>query len=343
MRSNRLAPEWARQDAIIIVWPHSYSDWACELKAIEKVYIELSKAICKDQHLIIIAYNKEHQLNIKRQLSSYSINPNHISFVNIATNDTWVRDYGPICVNTDRGVKILDFKFDAWGQKYKSNLDNAFTESFIEQYKISAHRQTIDQVLEGGNLEINDKSELLCSSLCFKDRSYTQSIDLSELENQFTNWFGCCNTHWINDVQLIGDDTDGHIDTLARFCANDIIAYTSINKLDIANNDALQRLATQLKSIQKQSSNGVELVPLPLPKPIFSSKKQLPACYTNFLITNKSILVPIFKDEQDDIALKLLDEIFSSREIVGIECGALIQQFGGIHCATMQIPEGILK
>ncbi len=343
MSLNRLAPEWERQDAIIIVWPHSFSDWASNLEPVETTYTDICKHICQHQTIIIVAYNKEHQHHIEQRLESSSIVGENIAFITIPTNDTWVRDYGPICVAAGQGKTILDFEFDAWGEKYAYDLDNAFTTKLLEQLKLDIPRQAIELVIEAGNLEVNNRGALLCSSTCFQRKSYGTAIDLAYLEKRFYDCFGCNSIHWIHDVKLVGDDTDGHIDTLARFCADDIIIYTSTNNYQDPNNEALHQLAIQLQSLQKQNHNSIELVPLPLPEPIFSANQQLPASYTNFLITNESVLVPIFKDQQDATVLKLMEELFPTRKIIGVNSNVLIQQFGGIHCATIQIPKGILQ
>ncbi len=343
MSSNHLAPEWERQDAIIIVWPHSHSDWATNLDSIELIYLKISKYICQHQRLILVSYDDAHQLQIKQALIKYSIKIENVTFTNIPTNDTWVRDYGPICVNSNKQPFIHNFEFDAWGLKYSHDLDNAFSIALVNQLDLDANCHHSDQVLEAGNIEINSLGELLCTSSCFKRKNIALPIELADLENKFIHWFGCSKIYWINAVQLIGDDTDGHIDTLARFCTDNIIVYSSVGNSNDANNAALLQLEVQLQSIKKKTANRIELIPLPLPKPVFSFGKQIPANYTNFLITNESVLVPTFSDKQDNHTLKLFDALFPTREIIGIESSTLTQQFGGLHCATMQIPQGILQ
>ena len=162
------------------------------------------------------------------------------------------------------------------------------------------------------------------------------------MEKSFENWFGCNNVFWINNIKLVGDDTDGHIDTLTRYCTDNIIVYSATGNNSDSNNDSLSFLANQLNKIKQNEPTILELVPLPLPNPIFYNGNQLPATYTNFLITNEYVFVPVFNDKQDNYALKIFDDLFPSRRIIDIESSTLIQQFGGIHCASMQIPEGFL-
>ncbi len=342
MGSFRLAPEWARQDAVIIVWPHTNSDWNNQLEAIENTYIELSKYIAKHQKLLLIAHDQAHAIHIQKTLAYKNVTQKNIEFINIPTNDTWVRDYGPIIVQSMNEAILLDFKFNAWGNKYSYENDNLFNLTFKNKLAFHAQYQSIDFVLEAGNLEINNKGTLLTSSTCFKRNSSKENQSLMKLEYKFKEWFGCSKVLWIDNVILKGDDTDGHIDTLVRYCPNDLLVYSASTNNTDPNHDSLESLSLQLKSIKQKSLDISELVPLPVPKPIFSGGCQLPATYTNFLISNKYIFVPVFNDQHDNYALKTIDEIFPTHEIIDIESNALIQQYGGIHCATMQVPEGFL-
>ena len=342
MSESRLAPEWERQDAIVIVWPHPYSDWAPRLEQIEPVYLQICKYVSRHQTIILIAYNEAHALDIRDKLNAAGIDCGNVSFANIPTNDTWIRDYGPVCAISGHRRFLLDFQFDGWGQKYSWQLDNAVNTHLVKDSRFRASYQYIDRVLESGNIEINGHGELLSSRTCFERGCPLPDREVAELEEQLERWLGCHKIHWLDQVQLAGDDTSGHVDTLARFCTDDIIAYsTSRNPKDV-NHETLGQLSMQLSEINKQSGNRFELVPLQLPDPVHLNGHQLPATYTNFLITNNCVLVPAFHDRQDDCTLKLMDELFPDREIIDIECRALISERGGLHCAAMQIAEGFI-
>ena len=334
-----LAPEWERQDAMILVWPHANSDWSTHLASIEKTYCELAYRINASQQLIIIAYDLEHEAHIRDALSHYSVDEKKLLFISIATNDTWIRDYGPLCVKSDNGNKVLDFKFDAWGKKYAYEKDNALTTKLLERLNITAACEHIDFILEGGNIEVNAKHELLSSLRCF---SRQNNLDINQLEKNLHAWFGIQRVYWLDCGKLEGDDTDGHIDTLARFCADDVIVYSAANTTDDPNTKTLQALQQQLENIQHLNQHKFELIPLPVPEPIYHNNQQLPASYTNFTITNQQVLVPTFDDKQDDYALQTMQDIFPSREVIGINSVSMIQQFGGLHCATMHLPENTL-
>lgn len=342
MSASRLAPEWEPQDAIVLTWPHRHSDWAPTLGKIELVYLELCKYIGKRQALILIAYDHAHVLEIRDKLDTAGIDCEHMRFATIPTNDTWIRDYGPVCTASGRERRLLDFQFDGWGQKYDWQLDNAVNTRLAEGAGFRASHQRIDQVLEAGNIEINGQGELLCSRTCFRRTRALPDPEFAILEKQLEQWLGCRKVHWLDHVQLAGDDTCGHIDTLARFCADDIIAYSASPAPKDSNHETLERLSVQLEKINRQVGNRFELVPLPLPDLITRCGQPLPATYANFLVTNDLVLVPVFNDGQDDGALRLIDELFPDREIVDIESNTLIRQRGGLHCAAMQIPEGFI-
>ncbi len=328
---------------MIVVWPHVHTDWASVLDRIEATYLELCRHIGRHQDIIMVALDDGHVLHIRQRLDAASVNDQNIRFLPIATNDTWVRDYGPVCTRLGDSKALLDFEFNGWGlQQYRYSLDNAFNAQLIGHLNFKASYRAVDQVFEAGNIEINGNGELLCSKSCFRRGNCASTVDFSRLGKQIRLWLGCSEIYWVDDVRLAGDDTCGHIDTLARFCANEVIAHTVSGNRNDPNHETTARLAMQLKAIRQQSGNSIELVPLPLPDPVFMSGQQLPATYTHFLIANNIVLVPVFHDKQDSHVLKLVDELFPEREIIDIESNTLIQQYGGLHCAAMQIPEGFL-
>ncbi len=340
MNEILLAPEWEWQDAILLVWPHSKSDWSQNLSCIENTYCELASCICLTQQLIIVAQNPNHAQYIYEITSKLSIDTNNLLITSIPSNDTWVRDYGPLCINTDNGNTYLNFEFDAWGGKYEYQIDNAFNSILYKKLNLSAVYEQIDFILEGGNIEVNSKGELLSSLSCF---SRNDNLNLEDIEHNLQQWLGIQEFYWINCGKLAGDDTDGHIDTLARFCTDNIIVYSAENYFNDQNSQTLQTLYCQLENINQQSPQKFELVPLPLPEPVYKNKQQLPATYTNFIITNHNVIVPTFDDKQDSYVLRTMQDLFPDREVIGINSLAMIQQFGGLHCATMHLPANILQ
>jgi len=266
--SIRLAPEWARQDAVILVWPHPSSDWGEQLVSIENTYIEMSRYIARHQKLLLIAHNQTHIQHIQETLTQNDVPQDQILYLDIPTNDTWVRDYGPIFTNTDNTKTLLNFKFDAWGNKYEHTKDNQFNQAFKQKLNITAEYEDINFVFEAGNLEANSQGDLLISSTCFKRNLSDKHLDLNTISKKLNQWFACNNILWINDIVLQGDDTDGHIDTLARYCSDNVITYTATSNHSDPNLAALESLKAQLNNYKQQSSTDIELIPLPTPKSI---------------------------------------------------------------------------
>lgn len=342
MSEYRLAPEWERQDAVIIVWPHTQSDWKTNIVDIEHTYIELSRYISRKQRLIIIAYDQTLSSEIYEHLEKNNISTTNITTSIIKTNDTWVRDYGPIVVSDNKNLFVYNFEFDAWGNKYEHELDNEFNRRLHNKLNLNSNLIQHDHIIEGGNIEINSNGELLTSKSCYKRNYEYTSPDVLKLEQRFREWFGADKVNWIDIDPLFGDDTDGHIDNFVRFCSDDIITYASSGHYNNPNNKVLNNLKKQLTAIKKSNVNNYEIFPLPVPDPILMSNSILPASYTNFLITNNYILVPVFNDKRDQQTLKSIDNLFPTHEVIDIYSVPLIKQCGGIHCATMQIPEGLL-
>lgn len=343
MCTSRLASEWESQDAIVLVWPHRHSDWAPTLEQVEPVYLELCKYIGRHQAIILIAYDDAHVQEVRDKLDEAGIDCERMSFAAIPTNDTWIRDYGPVCTGSGPRKLLLDFRFDGWGQQYRWQLDDAVNARLGSDLQIKAAYRRVDQVLEAGNIEMNTQGVLLSSRTCFGRGGSLADTEFAMLKRQLKGWLGCSQIHWLDGVRLAGDDTGGHVDTLARFCADDVIAYSACQNQRDPNHATLDRLSVQIGKINRQGDSRYELVPLPLPDPLSLCGQQLPATYTNFLVTNHQVLVPVFHDQQDDFALRLLDELFPDREIIDIESQALISQRGGLHCAAMHIPEGFLS
>jgi len=270
--SYRLAPEWARQDAIVFVWPNKHSDWGNkqhpnQLNNAEKTYTELTRYISRSQRVVLIAYDDQHKAHLQQLLSEIKATTENIEYCVIATNDTWVRDYGPIGVydSSNQSNKLLDFTFDAWGQKYDHKKDNAFNLEFAKAMRIESLYEKVHHVLEAGNIEVNQRGELLTTSSCFIRNSDKDLFNKLNLETLFNNWFDCQQVFWLDDLKLIGDDTDGHIDNMARFCSDDVIVYSAIGNKADDNNSSLNSLHKQLQKY----NNKFDLIPLPIPEPIF--------------------------------------------------------------------------
>lgn len=338
-------PEWYLQDATVLVWPHRYSDWAGTLESIEYCYLSLAKAIATQQPLVIIYFDHQHKESIKDQCSEFGCNQQAISFLQIETNDTWIRDYGPLFLLGNDHYKYLDFEFNAWGEQYAHRLDNLFSESL---YKIvntnSCEYVRFPLVLEGGNLDFNDNATVLTNLSCIIHNNSGADLKLDDLLIKLKQILSVKKVLGLQVDALAGDDTGGHIDTLARFIKDDTIVYAATTDIKDPNHSCLSSLYSQLSKLTTRKNKPYKLVPLLMPKnsPIDSDGNILPASYINFVFINDAIIIPLYNDEHDSLALKEFEKLLPEREIIGINATELVQQFGSLHCATLHIPSQAL-
>ncbi|GMR21316.1 MAG: agmatine deiminase family protein [Gammaproteobacteria bacterium] len=339
-----LPPEWAPQSGVMLTWPHRYHDWASQLKEIEQVYIVLTEHISRYERVLIACYDKTHRDHVEVLLESSSTDLQAISLITVPSDDTWVRDYGPITVICQDEAALLDFQFNGWGGKYSTNKDNGVSRTLLHKDGFGdTPMEYMPYVLEGGSIDVDGSGSLLTTRSCLMDSRRNANVECSALERDLKDWFGLTRIVWLDVGALAGDDTDGHIDTLARFCNADTIAYTSCDDPEDEHYASLSRMADQLRSLRAISDRPYKLVPLPLPAAIYNTAGQrLPATYANFLIINGAVLVPVYDDPADQTALQALSETFPDREVIAIDCLPLIQQYGSLHCITMQLPQGVL-
>ncbi len=327
--------EWATQKATLIVWPHKSHDWLNNLKEVELSYIDMSRAITHHQCLYIIAFDEKHQEHIKSRL--IYLDPSFtIEYFIIKSNDTWVRDSGPITILKDEKAVCLDFEFNAWGKKYNFDLDNLITRNLLKDTRLSAYGyESINFILEGGSIESDGKGSLLTTSTCLLNPNRNPDLDLSFLDKNLHDYFGVSQTLWLDIEPLDGDDTDGHIDTIARFCPNNVICYLSDES---GKNSNLASLERQLKSFSNVSGEAYQLVPLPYEEVFNASYDKLPASYANFIIINGAILMPQYGIPSDRAAMENIQLCFPEYVIYPIQAKCFIEQGGSLHCLSMHIP-----
>ena len=330
---QHILPEWRHQLAVIITWPHQFSAWQPILNAVEACYLDLASAAAASQKLLIITYNQQHQKSIQKKLHNKKANIHNISFANIETNDTWVRDYGPITVLKNNQLIWQDFEFNAWGDKFESRLDNLVNQKLI-QHEWFCENYSLEKqnfVLEGGSIEANAQGDLLTTASCVDNLNRHNTV--SEQECIFHQALGCHNIHKLRYGALAGDDTDGHIDTLARFASNNLILYVKCSNSSDEHYRALSLMEKEIQALP------FEAVSLPMPDARYDKNKhRLPATYANFLIMNDVVLVPTYHCKQDEAALSIFKACFKNKEIIGVNCNALIYEHGSLHCSTMQVP-----
>ncbi len=337
---TRFPAEWEKQSAVLIAWPHITGDFSNRLASVEQSYSVIADTITQYQRLIIVCRDDSHQQHIQTLISNHD----HIDFIHAAVNDIWVRDTVFLSVKQDGEISHINFLFNGWGEKYQHQNDNALNHKLLnaKPFKGNAYKD-IDFILEGGSVDSDGIDTILTTKQCLLNPNRNKGLTQEEIEQQLFQHLGTKRVFWLDQENLSGDDTDAHIDTLARFCSANTIAYTSCDDADDLHYTNLKYMERQLQEFRTQESDPYHLVPLPLPKPIYDEEgQQLPANYANFLIINHAVMVPAYGDPMDEIALQRLAECFPQHEIIPIPCGPLVYQYGSLHCMTMQFPEGIV-
>jgi agmatine/peptidylarginine deiminase len=336
-----LPPEWAPQSAVMLTWPRPDGDFARSFEAVERNFFAIAVAIARYENLHVnVAQDAP---GLAARLMAAGVPGARLRVFAMPNDDVWARDHGPITVVKDGQLTHLDFTFNGWGNKFPAARDNALTGRLAAAGAWSAPVETVDFVLEGGGIEVDGEGTLLTTERCLLAATRNPQLDKAGIEQVLKDRLGVRRVLWLKHGDLLGDDTDGHIDTIARYCDARTIAYQSCDERDDPHYEDLQAMAQELAALRDFEGKPYKLVPLPLPAAIYDPEdgRRLPAGYPNFLILNGAVLVPLYGDEKNDaLALERLRPCFPGREVAGIECRALIHQYGSLHCVTMQIPLG---
>lgn len=300
--------EWEPQSAVQLTWPHKDTDWAPILPEITAVYEEMKREIESRETVIVVD--------------------------DIPHNDTWARDHGFITVEENGQLILLDFKFNGWGEKFAAELDNDINRQLYEQLLVKGiYESHLDFVLEGGSIESDGKGTIFTTTCCLMAPHRNQPLTQQEIEQQLKEWLGAERIVWINHGSLIGDDTDGHIDTLVRIAPNDTLLYIGADD----EHPDLLLMEQELQQLRTIDGHPYRLLRLPMPRPIYDDGERLPATYANYLVINGAVLVPTYNQpDLDQEAISTIGKAFPDREIIGIDCRAVIRQHGSLHCCTMQ-------
>lgn len=308
MNKRRMPAEWEPQSAVQLTWPHAQTDWAPILPEITAVYEEMAREIRQRESLLIVD--------------------------DIPHNDTWARDHGFITVEQDGSLILLDFKFNGWGEKFPAELDNQINKHLFDRGTVKGtYEPHLDFVLEGGSIESDGQGTVFTTTCCLMAPHRNQPLTQQQIEERLKLYLGAERIVWLNHGSLLGDDTDGHIDTLVRICPHDTLLY-------IGGDDEhpdLYEMEKELQTLRTLDGRPYRLLRLPLPRPIYDEGERLPATYANYLVINGAVLVPTYNQpDLDAEAMRIIGQAFPDREIVGIDCRAVIRQHGSLHCCTMQ-------
>ena len=323
----RLPAEWEPQEGVQLTWPHAGTDWAPILNDIIVVYHSMAREIARRERLIVVAPEDAACDCLK---------------IVCPTNDTWARDHGFISLVDDNGHRrLLDYKFNGWGEKFEASLDNAINRRLYDLGEIAGeYSDNLDFVLEGGSIESDGRDTIFTTSQCLLAPHRNQPMTKAEIEERLKRDLCAERVLWIDYGNLIGDDTDGHIDTIVRVCPDDTLLYMGCDNPEDEQYEDLRKMEAQLQSFRTLEGKPYRLMKLPMPHPIYDGEDRLPATYANFLIINDAVLCPTYNQPDiDSEALRIIAKAFPDREIIGIDCCPVIRQHGSLHCCTMQFPK----
>ena len=318
----KLPAEWEKQEYIMLVFPYIKSDWEHSLDEIHQSYIKLIKAIVEYQKCVILSADKLETLRFLPKSEN-------IEVLQIDTDDTWIRDFGGICIYKDSKLEILNFKFNAWGEKFRYEKDDRVNTKLNEQQFFKSPLRDIDFILEGGSIDTNGKGVLLTTENCIFNKNRNFNLTQKQIISKLKTTLGIDDIIVLKNGYLEGDDTDSHVDTLARFISEDVIAYVKCYDTDDVHFMELQKMEMELKKTK------YNLFPLPLPSPKYFKNNRLPATYINFIFINGALIVPIYKDKNDKIALEKLQGFFPEKKVIGVDASVFIREHGSLHCATI--------
>ena len=348
--SYYLPSEWHQQVAVQLTWPHAKTDWAPYLEDIVRMEVRMADEITKREDLIIATPEKDAVRELlAAQLSELQLN--RVKIVEMPTDDTWARDHGAITLlprpeNKEKTRKaiLLDFCFNGWGKKFPADNDNRITQNLncsgvFENYYEYVMRDHLDFVLEGGSIESDGKGTVFTTSQCLLAPNRNQPLTKKGIEEYLKKTLCAEQIVWLDYGNLIGDDTDGHIDTIVRIAPNDTILYVKCEDKNDEQFEDFNALEKQLKSLRTKEDKPYRLLPLPMPKAIYYDGDRLPVTYANFLIINGAVLVPTYNQPYlDKKAMDIIQTAFPDREIIGIDAQVAVRQHGSLHCLTMQFP-----
>lgn len=339
----RVPAEWEAYESVMIAWPHEHTDWSPMLGEVTECYRAIADGVLgSGLRLLVVTPEPE---KVRELLKGYP--QERVIVFGCQTNDTWTRDYGPVSAYDSAGVPmVIDFRFDGWGLKFAANHDNLVTLGMVSNGLLTRNYcSRMDYTFEGGSMEMDGAGTMMSTSHCLQSLNRNGFKSKEQLEDYFRSVLGIDRLILLEHGHLEGDDTDSHIDTLARFAPGNTILYVKAYNRSDSHCAELDLMEKELQELRTLSGEPYNLIGLPLPDAIYDEDgERLPATYANFLITPKTVLMPVYGQPDNDLLAKQMLQIaFPDREIKEIDCRALIKQHGSLHCATMQLPEGIIR
>ena len=342
----RFPAEWEPHKATWIGWPHNCSDWPGKFSSIHWVYAEIVRKLIPGEGVRILVNSVQHEIRAKSFLAKAGVEDSQIEFFRVPTNRGWTRDFGPLFIKQQRkksALAVAGFQFTAWARYPNWQKDSRVPLRLAKRCDwpvIPVTQFGRPVVLEGGSIDVNGRGTLLTTEECLLD-PHTQvrnpGFTRKDYEHVFRTTLGVTNVLWLGQG-IAGDDTHGHVDDVCRFVGPRTVVLCQESVASDVNYRPLRENLERLKTMRLEDKRALEVVPLPMPKPLYFHGRRLPASYANFYISNQAVLVPTFNDPQDRMALGILSELFPKRTVVGIHAVDLVWGFGTIHCLTQQQP-----
>jgi agmatine deiminase len=330
-----LLPEWTPLDAILLAYPSDKTDWAEDLATAETAFNDLIIALSAAAPVFVLGMQDVEVLAEKLPPGR------QVTTLDLPLNDTWARDFAPLTISDGNQLTLLNFIFNGWGNKFLSDKDNAINRELFDFGFFQVPMRDIDLVLEGGSIESDGAGSLMTTTACLLNKNRNPLLSKEKIEENLKKNFGAEHILWLEHGHLEGDDTDAHIDTLARFCPDNLIIYQGCDDPEDSHYQALQAMAEAIKNFRNAKGEAYRTLALPWPQAKYDAEGQrLPATYANFLFANGFVFVPTYDDPADTPALALLKTALPDFQVVGVAASVFIRQHGSVHCLTMQLPRG---
>jgi len=330
--------EWAKHEATWLSWPHKEASWPGKIESIYPIYAQFIKALTTGEKVRINVNNEAMKLQALLWLTEAGTDLSQVDFFLNATNDAWCRDHGPaFLLNKKENKKaIVDWGYNAWGGKYPPyELDDVVPTKIAQHFNLPLFLPGI--VMEGGSVDFNDKGTILTTTACLLNENRNAHLSQAQIEQYLYDYYGAEQILWLGDG-IVGDDTDGHIDDITRFVStHKVVTVVEENRSD-ENYELLQENLAALKTMRLLDGKQLDIVELPMPSAVIFDDQRLPASYANFYIGNDAVIVPTYRDKNDDKALEILTTCFPDRKVIGLDSTDIIWGLGSFHCLSQQEP-----
>ena len=327
---KRLIAEFEEQSFTQIIFPHQNTDWCEYLDEAQTTFVNIINAIRKHQKCLVVCYDIG---EVQKHFNDYE----NLCFIEYVCDDTWARDCSALSVQNGTHTELLDFTFTAWGGKFEAGRDNQMSQAIANHYAVPMVK--CDFILEGGGVESNGEGLILTTSECILNSNRNATLTPQEVNEKLKEYFGAKEILTLHNGYLSGDDTDSHIDTLARFISKESIMYVKCEDKEDEHYMALHLMEEELQAFAR--THSFKLVALPMADALYYSQERLPATYANFLFVNGAVIVPTYGGSQDEKALSIFRETFKELEVVGVDCSVLVRQHGSLHCVTMNFARDV--